>query len=63
MALGPQHEEGISLSDLIVPLGLAIVLTTSVSIAKDHPINSMVFGHPQTALVSPITPDHTPQTK
>jgi hypothetical protein len=32
-----------SLSDLLVPLGLAIVLTTSVSIAKEHPLQNVSF--------------------
>lgn len=76
MALGPQHEEGFSLSDLLVPLGLAIVLTTSVSIAKEHPIKSLALGESQTiqtqttlkalkqtALVTPLTPNHFTQTK
>ncbi len=66
MAQGPHHEEGISLSDLLVPLGLAIVLTTSVSIAKEHPIKSMTLGESQssqTALVNPLTPNQFTQTK
>lgn len=36
------HDEGYSLSDALIPLGLIIVLSASAVIAAEHPLASLV---------------------